>query len=111
MPPQRAAAVHRHDDRRVFPRKEVHAVANGMRMDNTLDARRFPRLTLHLRDVSVGGLSAISPTPLSQGERLNVVVPRNGMAGGWDAMGRVIRCEPSVMGYRVALEFDALPAA
>jgi hypothetical protein len=68
-------------------------------------------MTLHLRDVSVGGLSAISPTELQEGEQLAVFVPRNGIQGGWDAIGRVVRCEPSTMGYRVAMEFASLPAA
>ena len=109
--PHRIAASHDQDDRRVFPRKEVHSVADGRRLDNTLDARRFPQLTLHLRDLSLGGLSAISPAPLERGERVTVSFPRNGAIGGWDTMGRVVRCEPSFMGYRVAMEFDSLPAA
>ena len=28
-----------------------------------------------------------------------------------NAYGRVIRCEPSALGYRLAMEFDPLPAA
>jgi hypothetical protein len=30
---------------------------------------------------------------------------------GWDAYGRVVRCDASTFGYRVAVEFDTLPAA
>jgi hypothetical protein len=33
------------------------------------------------------------------------------MMRGWDAVGRVLRCDPSGLGYRVAVEFDPLPAA
>jgi hypothetical protein len=80
-------------------------------MDNTIQARQFPQLTLHLRDLSMGGLSAISPTPLAAGEKLAVFFPRQGDFGGWDATGRVIRCEPSIMGFRVAMEFEPLLAA
>jgi hypothetical protein len=80
-------------------------------MDNTIEARQYPQLTLHLRDLSLGGLSAISPTPLARGEKLSVFFPRQGDIGGWDAMGSVIRCEPSTLGYRVALEFDGMLAA
>jgi hypothetical protein len=109
--PNRISASHGQDDRRIFPRKEVHSTADGRRIDNTIDARRFPQLTLHLRDLSMGGLSAISPAPLERGERLTVAFPGQGNHGGWDTMGRVIRCEPSFMGYRVALEFDSLLAA
>jgi len=80
-------------------------------MDNTIEARQHPQFMLHLRDVSYGGLSAISPTPLEKGERLAVVFPSTGNNSGWDALGRVVRCEPSTFGYRVAMEFDPLLAA
>src|SRR5690349_1032475 len=98
-------------ERRNFPRKESAAVVEGHRTDHTLPARQQPHLTLQLRDLSLGGLSAISPAPLEEGERVVVVFPRQGFAGGWDALGRVLRCEPSALGYRIAMEFDQLPAA
>jgi hypothetical protein len=95
----------------MFPRKEIHATVRGNRMDHTIEARQMPRLNLMLRDLSLGGLSAISDHPLSQGEQITVFFPKSGMMGGWDALGRVLRCDPSGMGYRVAVEFDPLPAA
>jgi hypothetical protein len=98
-------------ERRMFPRKEVHSQVQGVRMDNTVAARQMPWLSLHLRDLSIGGLSAISPAPLERGERLTVSFPENGPLPRWDAYGRVLRCEKSPMGYRVAMEFDPLPAA
>jgi hypothetical protein len=98
-------------ERRVFPRKQIHAHIEGRRMDHTLAAMRQPQLSLALRDLSLGGLSAISQLPLEQGERLTVFFPPQGTQRGWDAYGRVLRCEPSGFGYRVALEFDPLPAA
>jgi hypothetical protein len=98
-------------DRRMFPRKEIQATVQGNRHDNTIDARQLPRLNLMLRDLSLGGLSAISDHPLSAGEHLTVFFPKAGLMRGWDAFGRVLRCDPSGMGYRVAVEFDPLPAA
>jgi hypothetical protein len=98
-------------ERRMFPRKEIHATVQSTRHDNTLDARQLPRLNLMLRDLSLGGLSAICDHPLKQGEQLTVFFPRSGMLNGWDAFGRVLRCDPSGLGYRVAVEFDPLPAA
>ena len=98
-------------ERRVFPRKEISTCVQGIRIDHTIPAHREPRLSLSLRDISVGGLSAISPTALQSGERLSVFFPPESGRMGWDAYGRVIRCEPSTMGYRVALEFDLLQAA
>ena len=109
--PERQTPAQCAAERRLFPRKEFKAMVQGHRMDNTLPARQQPELTLHLRDLSLGGLSAISAVPLAGGERLTVFFPQNGPLRGWDAYGRVIRCDESSMGYRVAVEFDPLPAA
>jgi len=98
-------------ERRIFPRKEISTSVQGIRVDHTIPAYHQPRLSLSLRDISVGGLSAISPTMLQSGERLSVIFPPESGRMGWDAYGRVVRCEPSTMGYRVALEFDQLQAA
>jgi hypothetical protein len=98
-------------ERRVFPRREVHVHVEGQRLDHTVEARHSPHLSLALRDLSLGGLSAISQTPIKKGERLNVFFPPQGTKRGWDATGRVLRCEPSGFGYRLAVEFDPLPMA
>lgn len=98
-------------ERRVFPRKELHARVEGRRLDHSIQARQQPQLSLALRDVSVGGMSALSQTPLDKGERLSVFFPPWGTMRGWDAYGRVIRCEASALGFRIAVEFDPLPAA
>jgi len=98
-------------DRRIFPRKEIHATVEGRRVDHTIQARQEPRLSLFLRDLSLGGLSAICDRPLGRGEHLSVVFPHQGTLRGWDAFGKVLRCDPSGFGYRVAVEFDPLPAA
>lgn len=98
-------------ERRLFPRKEVHARVEGKRCDHSLGALRDPVVSLALRDLSLGGLSAVSGIELARGERVTVFFPPQGMRRGWDAYGRVVRCEPSALGYRVALEFDPLPAA
>jgi hypothetical protein len=98
-------------ERRFFPRKEIHTRIEGLRLDHSLAARRQPQVSLALRDLSAGGLSAISQTPMHHGERVTIFFPPQGASRGWDAYGRVVRCEPSGMGYRVALEFETLPAA
>jgi hypothetical protein len=98
-------------ERRQFPRKEVHARVEGKRLDHDVNALRSPHLSLALRDLSFGGLSALSQMPLNKGERISVFFPPQGINRGWDAYGKVIRCEPSSFGYRVAVAFDPLPAA
>ena len=98
-------------ERRVFARKQVDARVQGKRLDHTIDARRMPFLHLNLRDVSVGGLSAISQQAVAAGERVSVFFPPEGTRRGWDACGRVIRCDSSNFGYRIAVEFEAIPLA
>lgn len=100
-----------HDERRIFPRKHIEAEVRGFRLDHTVEARQRPRLTLRLRDLSLGGLSATCDTPINSGERVSVFFPPLGKSGGWDACGRVLRCQPGALGYRIAVEFDPLPAA
>jgi len=98
-------------ERRMFPRKEISARVEGRRLDHSIDARQQPQLSLMLRDVSLGGLSAITDKPVGRGERISVFFPPQGPARGWDAYGRIIRCDPSPAGYRLAVAFDPLPAA
>jgi hypothetical protein len=98
-------------ERRMFPRKEIHATVQGHRTDHTIEARQQPRLLMMLRDLSLGGLSAICDRPVDRGEHLSVTFPATGLMRGWDAFGRVLRCDPSGVGFRVAVEFDPLPAA
>ncbi len=102
-------------ERRIFPRKDVQAEVVGNRVDHSVKARQNPRVKLTLRDLSLGGMSAISDTPVDKGEQLSVYFPplglQAGTIGGWDAFGRVLRCEQSGTGYRIAVEFDPLPAA
>jgi len=98
-------------ERRMFPRKEIHARVEGVRLDHTIEARQQPIVSLALRDLSMGGCSALSHIPLKGGERVSLFFPPQGISRGWDAYGRVIRCEPSGFGYRVAVQFDPLPAA
>jgi hypothetical protein len=99
-------------ERRVFPRKEVNVRIEGKRLDHSIDARQMPHLSLMVRDVSLGGLAAITAAPVARGERVTVFFPPEGPARGWDAYGRVIRCDVAPTGgYRVAVAFDPLPAA
>src|SRR5260221_355919 len=98
-------------ERRLFTRKEIHARVEGKRLDHTIPARQQPHVSLALRDLSLGGLSALSEQPLEAGERVAVFFPPRGANKGWDAYGRILRCDPGHFGYRVAVEFDPIPMA
>jgi hypothetical protein len=101
----------RDSDRRVFERRPASGEVLGHRIDHTLSARQNPKLNLRLNDLSLGGLAATADRTLEQGEHLSIRFPRRGLNPGWDACGRVIRCQPSALGYRIAIEFDSLLAA
>jgi len=92
-------------ERRMFLRKDTQSRVEGKRLDHSVIARQQPQVSLSLRDLSFGGLSAMSDQPLQCGERVAVFFR------GWDAYGRILCCDPSQLGYRVAVEFDPLPAA
>lgn len=109
--PETQAIRLRPENRRMFPRTPAQGQAQGHRLDHSLNALRRPCLRLELRDLSLGGVSAMSDQPLERGERLNVMFPQMSMRPAWDAYGRVIRCDPSATGWRVAVAFDPLPAA
>ena len=98
-------------ERRNFVRKEIQARVQGKRLDHSIPARQQPHLSLALRDLSLGGLSAISTQPVEAGERIAVFFPPQGANRGWDAYGRIIRCDPSHFGYRLAVEFDPVSMA
>jgi hypothetical protein len=99
------------NERRMFERRESKLLASAKRLDHTIPARRTPTLQFMLRDLSIGGCSALTDVPLQTGEHLSVSIPQQGMIQPWSALARVIRCQPSPTGYRVAVEFDPLPAA
>ena len=98
-------------ERRIFGRRRVNVHADARRFDHTVAARRDPRVRLQILDVSIGGLSAVTLTPLEAGEHVGVSFPPDLGQRGWNAFGRVIRCEPAADGYQVAVAFDSLPAA
>src|SRR6266568_4697273 len=98
-------------DLRMFARTEQKMIAEAHRLDHSLIARRQPRLRLAVRDLSVNGMSAISDQPVEKGEHVGVSFPAEGGQRAWGAYGRVVRCEPSAMGYSLAVEFDPLHAA
>src|SRR4029450_5226976 len=67
--------------------RDVHGHAKSRRIDPSIEPQRNPHLSLTLRDLSLGGLSAISDVPVMRGERVAVFFPPQGSARGWDAGG------------------------
>lgn len=98
-------------DRRMFERRPMRGTVLTRRLDHSLQSLQHPSLSLELRDLSLGGLSAISDLPINRGERVCVRLHSDGLPDNFSAYGRVVRCEMSGMGYRVAVEFDRIPMA
>jgi hypothetical protein len=98
-------------ERRRSPRREVRTMALMTRLDHALAALQNPRLIVAMRDLSDGGMAAISGVPIDAGERVSVRVVPDGATQGWTAAGRVVRCDQSGLAYRVAIAFDPVAMA
>jgi len=98
-------------ERRMFDRAPSTGEAQAHRLDHTISARRDPRLSMELRDLSISGMAAMTDRPLERGEQLSVTFPKRGISPAWNACGRVVRCEATAFGYRVGIEFEPLLAA
>lgn len=97
-------------ERRRHDRTRVRYRADARRMDNTLDAIRAPKFALTVLDISEGGIRATSRSPVSDGERLAILLPPEaGMPSR--IFGKVIRCAPRRDGWSLAIKFDYVPAA
>jgi len=91
--------------------KSGRMVVEAKRLDHTIPALQSPRICLRLSDVSDDGISAISDRPVATGEHVGINFSTQANQRPWDVYGRVVRCEPSEIGYRLAVEFDLPPAA
>jgi hypothetical protein len=97
-------------ERRRHARRRLRVDAEARRLDNTLAAQRSPRMTLSILDVSEGGISAMSKSPVLAGERLAVLMPP-GSGLPSRIFGKVVRCEPRADRWFLAIRFDSIPAA
>src|SRR5260370_7271226 len=96
-------------ERRMFTRKEIQARIEGKRLDHSVPARQQPHVSLALRDLSLGGLSALSEQPLGTGERVAIYFPPQGVRRGWYACRRVTRNDTSHFAYLTPFPFYPLP--
>lgn len=103
--------AHRQDERRNFGRVPMGSRVEALRLDHSLDARRRPRMSMNIQDLSLNGMSASSDAPVAEGEHVSVRFGPKSALPMWDAYGRVVRCEKGPDGYRLAVEFDPKPAA
>ena len=109
--PPRLRIDHNRGERRTGCRWPEHGRVDARRLDHALGARRWPYVSLVLRDRSAGGIGAVSPTPLEVGEFLQIGFPHPAPASMTLVTGQVVWCEAAAFGFDVAIAFDIAPAA
>jgi len=91
-------------ERRRHARTRIQMMLKGIRLDpdggDVID-------TLHMQDISRGGLGAITQRGFYPGQRMVLSLPLSGQGGRRNIYARVVRCGQHEDGYRVGLEFDA----
>ncbi|QNN22080.1 PilZ domain-containing protein [Planctomycetales bacterium ZRK34] len=115
-----APAVYRFDRRRC-DRHDLGGCVTAVRRDHDMRIHRRPVCSLRLRNLSDGGIGAISDIPLSPDERISVYFQPHGADQGFELVGHVVRCQPlragqtdkdlPVTGYEIGLRFDPATAA
>lgn len=97
-------------ERRAYPRKRVSLTLEGRTNNGTTDPASRGRLRLQIDDLSLGGLSAATEQPIVRGSRIAVFFPPQHPCIGALASGNVVRCERSMTGYHIGIEFDRFPS-
>lgn len=62
--------------------------------------------SLTLKDISNGGLGAISQEPIALKTRVTVFIPPHGPERGYDLYGQVVWCARGEEGYEVGVKLD-----
>ncbi|MDY7011610.1 MAG: PilZ domain-containing protein [Planctomycetota bacterium] len=90
-------------DRRRYPRTHLHMMLHGVRLDpDGGDVQN----TLHMVDISRGGMGVVSDHWLYPGQRIVVSIPLHPEGGQNNLNATVVRCQKVEEGYRTGLEFD-----
>ena len=93
-------------ERRKFSRSDAEVPATAVRRSTPLEDQRHV-VSLHVRNVSRGGLGALASDPLEEKESVVVFFPPMGPRKGRDTRGRVVRCVEQGERYAVGIAFDA----
>lgn len=90
------------DERRLFVRRPAYGSINGIVTSDHQPIR------VELRDWSVGGVGGYTNRMIHRGASVMLSFPPEGFNKGFNARGKVVRCEPSATGYRIGIQFDQL---
>lgn len=90
-------------ERRRYPRTHLQMMLQGVRLDPDVgDVQN----TLHMVDISRGGMGVVSDNWLYPGQRIVLSVPLHPEGGRSNLNATVVRCRKVEDGYRAGLEFD-----
>ncbi len=90
-------------ERRRYTRTHLQMMLHGVRLDpDGGDVQD----TLHMVDISRGGMGVIGDRWLYPGQRIVLSVPRHPEGGRSNLNATVVRCRKVEDGYRAGLEFD-----
>ena len=92
-------------ERRRFRRTVVGIPIHAVRHETPQnDPRRL--LGLHILNVSLGGVGAVSQESLENREPLTLMFPPLGPGRGQDTVAKVIRCDRAGDGFAVGIAFE-----
>jgi len=92
-------------ERRQFSRSAVEVPVTAVRRSTPLEDQRHV-ISLHVLNVSRGGLGALASDPLEEKESVVVFFPPMGPRKGRDTHGQVVRCVEEGDRYAVGIAFD-----
>jgi hypothetical protein len=90
-------------ERRRHARTQLQMTLKGIRLDPD---GGDPVETLHMTDISRGGMGCYADRPFYPGQRIVLCLPLSGQQGRRNVYATVVRCRQGDDGYRVGLEFD-----
>ena len=91
-------------ERRIDHRKPIQGRVTALMTMTEEEPRRNRICSLELRDVSEGGLGAVSGDELPKGATMTVFFPPHGPERGFDMYGKVAWCRPADDGFEIGLE-------
>ena len=91
-------------ERRRYQRTQVQMAVNCVRLDrdggDVVD-------TIHIVDISQGGMGAVSDRAFYPGQRVVLELPLTADGGRRNIHATIVRCRHRNEGFRVGLQFDA----
>ena len=89
-------------ERRRHPRTQLRMTLHGIRLDPDGDVYD----TLQMKDISRGGMGALTDRWLYPGQKIVLRLPKHPDSGRGNLSATVVRCQKSPDGYDIGLEFD-----